>query len=191
MTFSDSFKEFHNIRVNDNILLRQHVPENDAKDFYDIYKDQEAFKYFDGYKYPGEQYTEQFIKVLESRIKGFKGKRDYSWVIDFNGKVIGQIQVFNFENSNTYCEMGYFIKREYWNQGINTKCIKSVAKFVINSMGFERIEAFANVKNHASNRSLEKAGFHKEGCLRKRSYLGKQFHDVNVWSLIREDIDIL
>lgn len=90
MTFSDSFKEFHNIRVNDNILLRQHVPENDAKDFYDIYKDQEAF---------------------------------------------------------------------------------------------------ANVKNHASNRSLEKAGFHKEGCLRRRSYLGKQFQDVNVWSLIREDID--
>lgn len=44
-----------------------------------------------------------------------------------------------------------------------------------------------NVDSIGSNRSLEKSAFHFEGCLRKRSYVKKEFSDVNLWALIKDD----
>jgi len=60
-----------------------------------------------------------------SHIKGFKGKWEYPWVVTYHGEVIGQIQLFNFFNHNTCAEVGYFIKKTYWNHGINTKVLKA------------------------------------------------------------------
>lgn len=188
MAFCDLFKEFQPIRVDENISLRQHEPEKDARPLWEIYCDEENFKYFGGYKKPHDWNEEGAIRAGESRIKGFKGKREYSWVVTFNGEVVGQIQLFNFTNHNTCTEVGYFIKRKYWNQGINTKVLKAVCKFGFRVMGFERIEAMAHVDNIGSNRTLQKAGFTKEGMLRKRFYLNDKAEDGNMYAIVKEDL---
>lgn len=36
MAFRDCFREFHNIQVSNDILLRQVIPDQDAKDFYEL-----------------------------------------------------------------------------------------------------------------------------------------------------------
>lgn len=53
-------------------------------------------------------------------------------------------------------------------------------------MGLERIEAFAHVDNIGSNRTLQKAGFVKEGTLRKRFEIKKELYDCNVYSFVRD-----
>ena len=53
-------------------------------------------------------------------------------------------------------------------------------------MNLVRIEAYAHVDNIASNRSLEKAGFRLEGCLKKKWLIRNQFCDVNLWALTSE-----
>ncbi len=105
------------------------------------------------------------------------------------GKVIGQIQLFNFFNHNTCAEVGYFIKKTYWNRGINTKVLKTVCRFGIETMGLERIEAFAHVDNIGSNRTLQKAGFVKEGTLRKRFEVKGQLYDCNVYSFVKDNLE--
>lgn len=190
MAFCDLFKEFQPIRVDENISLRQHEPEKDARPLWEIYCDEENFKYFSGYRKPHDWNKEGAIRAGESRIKGFKGKREYSWVVTFNGEVVGQIQLFNFTNHNTCAEVGYFIKRKYWNQGMNTKVLKAVCKFGFRVMGFERIEAIAHVDNIGSNRTLQKAGFTKEGMLRKRFYLNDKAEDGNLYAIVKEDLGI-
>lgn len=82
--------------------------------------------------------------------------------------MIGQIPLFNFFNHNTCAEVGYFIKRSYWNKGNYTKVLMEVGRFGIEVMGFERIETVAHVDNIGSNRKLQKAGFTKEGMVCKR-----------------------
>lgn len=72
MVFSDLFKEFIPIRVDEDIYLRQHEPENDARPFWEIYCDEENFTYFGGYKEPRDWDEEREIQVEASRIKGFK-----------------------------------------------------------------------------------------------------------------------
>ncbi len=127
MSFSDLFKEFVPIRVDEDIYLRQHQPENDARPFWEIYNEEAGFTYFGGDIKSCDWNEEREIRVQQSRIKGFKGKRDYSWVVTYQGSVIGQIQLFNFFNHNTCAEVGYFIKKSYWNRGINTKVLKAGA----------------------------------------------------------------
>ncbi len=190
MAFCDLFKEFIPIRVDEDIYLRQHEPEKDAKPFWEIYYDEENFTYFGGYRRPRDWNEESEICVQQSRIKGFKGKREYSWVVTYQGKVIGQIQLFNFFNHNTCAEVGYFIKKSYWNRGINTKVLKAVCRFGIETMNLKRIEAFAHVDNIGSNRTLQKAGFVKEGTLRKRFEVKGKLFDCNVYSFVKDNFEV-
>ena len=53
MSFSDCFKEFHEIEMDEHIRLRQHHPQQDAESFFRIYSDRDAFRFFDSYTYPG------------------------------------------------------------------------------------------------------------------------------------------
>ncbi|MBQ9767312.1 MAG: GNAT family N-acetyltransferase [Lachnospiraceae bacterium] len=188
MAFCDLFKEFQPIRVDEDIYLRQTDPKTDARPFWEMYYDEENFKHFGFYKRPGEWDEERELRVQESRLKGFKGKREYTWVVTLKGETIGQIQLFNFGNHNTMAEVGYFIKRTYWNQGINTKVLKVVCRFGFEVMGLERIEAHAHVDNIGSNRTLVKAGFTKEGTLRRRFCVNGGNEDGNIYSILREDI---
>ena len=189
MAFCDLFKEFQPIRVDEDIYLRQHEPEQDARPFWEIYSDEENFKYYGGYSKPSVWNEEREIRAEASRVKGFKGKREYSWVVTYQGEVIGQIQLFNFFNHNTCAEVGYFIKRTYWNRGINTKVLKAVCRFGVETMGLKRIEAFAHVDNIGSNRTLQKAGFTKEGLMRKRFMIKDTLGDCNAYSFVREDLE--
>ena len=189
MVFGDLFKEFIPIRVDEDIYLRQHEPEKDARPFWEIYYDEENFTYFGGCKRPHDWNGEREIQVVASRVKGFKGKREYPWVVTDQGEVIGQIQLFNFFNHKTCAEIGYFIKKTYWNRGINTKVLKAVCRFGIEAMGLERIEAFAHVDNIGSNRTLQKAGFVKEGTLRKRFEIKGKLYDCNVYSFVKDNLE--
>ncbi|MCM1189677.1 MAG: GNAT family N-acetyltransferase [bacterium] len=188
MVFSDLFQEFQPIRVDGDIYLRQHEPEKDARPFWEIYRDEENFRYYGGYRKPDAWEEEKVIRAIASRVRGYKGKREYPWVITFRGEVAGQIQLFNFANHNTCAEVGYFVKREYWNQGINTKALKAVCRFGFEVMGLERIEAMAHVDNIGSNRTLQKAGFTREGTMRKRFYRNDRAEDGNMYAIVREDL---
>lgn len=186
MAFCDFFQRFTPIRVDEDIYLRQHEPEKDALPFWQIFSDAENFTYFGNDKKPLAWNEEREIRVQQSRIKGFRGKREYSWVITFQGVVIGQIQLFHFINHNTCAEVGYFIKKSHWNRGINTKVLKAVCHFGTMFMGLTRIEAYVHVNNTASSRTLEKAGFIKEGTLRKRFDMHGRLCDCNVYAFLNE-----
>jgi RimJ/RimL family protein N-acetyltransferase len=50
-----------------------------------------------------------------------------------------------------------------------------------------RIQAVTNVDNIPSQRVLEKAGFVREGTLRKVSHVRQEWGDVHVYSVLREE----
>lgn len=62
--------------------------------------------------------------------------------------------------------------------------MKAVCRFGTETMGLERIEAFVHVDNIGSNRTLQKAGFVKEGTLRKRFEIKGKLCDCNVYSFV-------
>lgn len=48
-----------------------------------------------------------------------------------------------------------------------------------------RVEAMTDVENHAEQRSLEKAGFTREGVLRGAQFRAGAWHDIVVYSILR------
>jgi len=87
MAFCDLFKEFTPIQVDEDICLRQHEPEKDARPFWEMYYDEDNFTYYGGYRRPHDWDEEREIRAEASRVKGFKGKREYSWVVTHQGEV--------------------------------------------------------------------------------------------------------
>ncbi|GKE91689.1 acyl-CoA N-acyltransferases superfamily protein [Tanacetum coccineum] len=107
--------------------------------------------------------------------------------ICINDRSIGNIVSFNHEGHKA--EIGYSLARRYWGQGIMTQALKMSVKMVLKDFPeIVRLEAFADVENIASQRVLEKAGFKKEGLLRKNSFINGSFVDEFIYSFLNPDV---
>ncbi|KAJ4760388.1 Acyl-CoA N-acyltransferases (NAT) superfamily protein [Rhynchospora pubera] len=85
-------------------------------------------------------------------------------------------------------ELGYLLASQYWGRGIMTKAVKLVLGTIFGDMkGLERLEALVLVQNVGSQRVLEKAGFTKEGILKKYMIHKGKISDMVMYSFISAD----
>ncbi|KAL2349473.1 hypothetical protein Fmac_003473 [Flemingia macrophylla] len=85
-------------------------------------------------------------------------------------------------------ELGYVLGSKYWGKGVATLVVKQVVKAAFTELeDLERVEALVDVKNVGSQRVLEKAGFQREGLLRKYVFLKGYSRDVFIFSVLSTD----
>ena len=82
-----------------------------------------------------------------------------------SGRVIGDISVFDIENSRMG-SVGYRFDPEVWGNGYATEALHAVVDFIFTYTELDRLHATADVRNTASNRVLAKCGFIHEGTIR-------------------------
>lgn len=68
-------------------------------------------------------------------------------------------------SSNGMVEIGYGIKKEYEGQGYMTEAVTEMARWASEQIGVAYVEAEVDSYNKASQRVLEKAGFHLNGMI--------------------------
>jgi len=89
-------------------------------------------------------------------------------------------------------EMGYWLSPKYWGKGMATEAVELMTLYTFNEFtkirghAIERIEGFVFLENIASQRVLEKCGFHCEALLRKKFFKHGTIHDGKLYSKIRE-----
>jgi len=84
-------------------------------------------------------------------------------------------------------EMGYWIGRPYWGQGLVTEAVGGLLQFAFGQLGLNRVQASHLPRNPASGRVMQKAGMQREG-LRRESYLKNgRFEDVVEYAVLRRD----
>jgi ribosomal-protein-alanine N-acetyltransferase len=64
-------------------------------------------------------------------------------------------------------EIGYWLGVAAWGRGLATSAVKAATAYAFDALELERVFAIANVRNTASARVLEKAGFVLEGTMRR------------------------
>ncbi|CAL4927789.1 unnamed protein product [Urochloa decumbens] len=65
-------------------------------------------------------------------------------------------------------ELGYVLARAHWGKGVATAAVRRALRDVFAEVeGLRRVEALVDVDNPASQRVVEKAGFRREGVLRR------------------------
>jgi RimJ/RimL family protein N-acetyltransferase len=72
--------------------------------------------------------------------------------------------------------------------GYFTEAQRLLAALLFRLFDIERIEASTDVENIAEQRSLEKAGFTREGILRRAQWRAGAHHDLVSYSILREGL---
>lgn len=73
-------------------------------------------------------------------------------------------------------------------QGYGGEAQRLLAERLLATTDANRVEASTDVENHPEQRALAKAGFTREGVLRGAQYRAGQWHDMLLYSIVREDL---
>ncbi|HEU4632176.1 MAG TPA: GNAT family protein [Gemmatimonadaceae bacterium] len=91
-----------------------------------------------------------------------------SLAIEVDGSAVGGISLMpGHDIERVSAEIGYWIGRAYWGRGIATAAIRGATGYALTTLGFRRVFAVPFVRNAASVRALEKAGYVREGVMRR------------------------
>ncbi|KIC02367.1 hypothetical protein OA88_09150 [Flavobacterium sp. JRM] len=135
----------------------------------------------------------QTIEFAENFVKGTmqrnKDGNEYAFVIVDNGKVIGRIGVYKIDGQNKIGEIGYWLAENLQGKGIITKSCKAIINFGFSGLQLNRIEIKCGTENFKSKTIPEKLNFTKEGIIRQGELLYDKFIDLNLYSLLKSDIE--
>ena len=71
--------------------------------------------------------------------------------------------------------------------GLGAEAQRLLADYLFAATDINRVEASTDVENLAEQRSLEKAGYRREGVLRRAQFRCGAYHDLAYYSRLRED----
>ena len=84
-------------------------------------------------------------------------------------------------------ELGYWIAKEYWNQGYCTEASKAILKYGFHELDLHRITATHIISNPASGKVMKKIGMKKEGVLREHVIKWDKYEDVVSYGILRKE----
>lgn len=103
-----------------------------------------------------------------------------------DGTKIGFI-AFWFIQPNKMMEIGYHLILNERGKGYGTEAVQLVVDYLFLSKDLVRIQAITDVRNKASQKVLEKAGFQREGTIRKSGFVRGEWSNGYLYSILREE----
>jgi isopropylmalate/homocitrate/citramalate synthase/RimJ/RimL family protein N-acetyltransferase len=100
----------------------------------------------------------------------------------------GAVLLHSFDWRQRQCEIGYWLLPESRGRGMSARAASLVARFAIEQIGVDRVEAKVDFDNEASLRSIADAGFTREGTLRAVAHPQRGATDAIVFSVVRSDL---
>ncbi|MFX0004423.1 MAG: GNAT family N-acetyltransferase [Candidatus Hodarchaeota archaeon] len=85
-----------------------------------------------------------------------------------------------------FLEIGYYMDLAERKKGYCTEAVKLFVDYLFLSLAIERIQATTDSRNLVSQKVLEKAGFLKEGTMRKGLFMKGEWVDITLFSITRD-----
>ena len=106
------------------------------------------------------------------------------------GRVLGLVSWHRTRTGPmTFCwNMGLVLAPEARGHGYGTEAQRLLVDYLFAHTQLNRVEATTEVGNRAEQRSLEKAGFTREGVLRGYGFRDGEWRDHVVYSVVRSDL---
>ena len=134
---------------------------SDAPAFSQLASDYDIAKMTGSLPHPMPLYSAEF-KIMSLRNRKQRGLA-YPYAITLDGgELIGVMDLFR-SAPNAALEIGYWIGKPYWGQGLSTEAARAVITEARETLGVEALIAGAFADNPASLRVLEKLGFKQTG----------------------------
>jgi RimJ/RimL family protein N-acetyltransferase len=107
------------------------------------------------------------------------------------GRIVGSIGLFHADWDVRSAEIGYGVRSDDRGKGYASEALGAIARWALTEGGIQRAWLTANTDNVASVRVAEKAGFRREGTLRRAGLEDDGLHDLAVFSLLDDEIGSL
>jgi len=112
-------------------------------------------------------------------------------VVEVDGSLVGRVTWHVVEygpgsNSNAL-RVGIALLPDARGRGIGAEAQRTLSEYLFSTTTAHRIEAGADIENLAEQRSLEKAGFTRDGLMREAQFRDGKRHDIVVFSRLRTD----
>lgn len=168
----------------DRLYLRE-LTLDDKIELSMILSDEETMKYYD---HPfSEEEVENWIKW---NIENYKQYNHGLWavILKENDVFIGDcgITIQEIENEKIP-ELGYHIKKEYWNKGFATEAAIACRNYSFNILNIKILYTYTTTNNLPSRKVAEKNGMKYVKTFKKEIY-GKEVEEV-LYSTVFVDID--
>lgn len=114
-----------------------------------------------------------------------------NFAIEIEGKAVGAIGLITQDQNDVYrysAELGYWIGEPYWGNGLMTDIVRRFSREAFQRYNIWRIFAGVYHTNTASQRVLEKAGYSREGVLRKAAFKDGKVLDEIRFALLKEEL---
>jgi ribosomal-protein-alanine N-acetyltransferase len=125
--------------------------------------------------------------ISAGRIKFESGEcAHFAVVLKSGEKLIGAIGLVIDKGFNR-AELGYWIGKEYWNQGYCTEGGRAVLEYGFDQLLLHKITSSHFARNPSSGKVMRKIGMKKEGFLKKHVVKGKKYEDLVVYGILRRE----
>lgn len=162
------------------VVLRE-LTNEDAGALFAIFSNAKVTKY---YGMPPMTNPLQANALIERFATSAEQQIGIRWAIEEkeSGQVVGTIGFHSWSKVHLRAEVGYELEPNAWGKGYLSEALKTVCTYGFESMGLNRIGAIVFVENVASQNTLLRNGFEKEGLLRDYMMQENEAHDVFVYS---------
>ncbi len=121
---------------------------------------------------------------VEKRLEKLGSDKAWFLILKKDGSKIGFVGMWS---SSFGWEIGYVLVPSERGKGYCTEAVQLSTDYLFMSKGIVRIQAGTFPENIASQRVLEKAGFQREGTIRKGIFAWGKWEDVVLYGLLREE----
>ncbi len=121
----------------------------------------------------------------EKRYDNIKPEEKWFLIEKKDGSRIGFMQHYPTEGG--YQDLGYAIIPSERGKGYCGEAVMLLVDYLFLSKDLVRIQAVTDARNVASQKILERAGFKKEGTMRKEEFIRGEWRDRSLYSILREE----
>ena len=102
-------------------------------------------------------------------------------------RLVGNIAIYNVNQQNLNCEIGLVISEAYQSKGFGKEAMQLVVDFIFNYLPMQKIKLDVFSFNKNAINLYKKMGFKHEGTLRNELFRFGDFHDMELFGLLRAE----
>ena len=120
---------------------------------------------------------------------GLLGADRGNLIVEAAGTPVGEVTYITVHHgpppASRAFNIGIWLLPEHRGRGLGAEAQRQLAAYLFATTTVERVEASTDVANAAEQRALERAGFTREGVLRRAQFREGGFHDLVLYSKLR------
>lgn len=162
---------------------------SDKDELFHIFSDPKVIRHYDVERFKDVNEASHLIEYFTARFESGTGIR---WAIRKKDTLefLGSCGYTHWNEYDYSAVIGYELAAKHWGKGYANEAIATIINYIFDDdfdFYVNRVEALILPSNAPSEKVAKRNGFQFEGTLRGKCYWNGDFHDMNMFSLIRKD----